>query len=67
MSDQGRKDFSQKIHEKAKPESQKTFGEKTKEKASNAADSVSRAVQPNSEKSNTQKAADKLHNDNKTL
>ncbi|CCE90977.1 lipid-binding protein HSP12 TDEL_0C00880 [Torulaspora delbrueckii] len=50
MSDSNRKDFSTKIGESVKPDSQKSYTEAGKEKVTNAADRVAGAVQPESDK-----------------
>lgn len=50
MSDAGRKDFSDKFAEKAKPDSQKSYTEQGKEKVTDAADRVAGAVQPEQDK-----------------
>lgn len=50
MSDANRKDFSTKLQEKAKPDSQKGYVEQGKEKVTDAADRVAGAVQPESDK-----------------
>ncbi|QLL31771.1 hypothetical protein HG536_0B06390 [Torulaspora globosa] len=50
MSDAGRKDFSEKLSEKAKPESQKSYMEQGKEKVTDAADRVAGAIQPEENK-----------------
>lgn len=50
MSDSNRKDFSTKLGEDLKPDSQKGYVEQGKEKVTNAADRVAGAVQPESEK-----------------
>lgn len=50
MSDAGRKDFSQKISEGVKPDSQKSYVEQGKEKVTDAADRVAGAVQPEKDK-----------------
>jgi len=58
MSDLGRKDLSDKVHDSVKPDSQKSLTEQAGDKLSGAADSVGQSVQPNQEKSHSQKAAD---------
>lgn len=58
MSDAGRKDFTDKIHEAIKPEAQKPATEKIGESITNAADNIAGAVQPESEKGVFQKAHD---------
>lgn len=50
MSDAGRKDFSEKLSEKAKPDSQKSYMEQGKEKVTDAADRVAGAMQPEEDK-----------------
>ncbi|QLQ79285.1 hypothetical protein HG537_0B06330 [Torulaspora globosa] len=50
MSDAGRKDFSEKLSEKAKPDSQKSYMEQGKEKVTDAADRVAGAMQPEQDK-----------------
>lgn len=60
MSDSGRKDFSQRLAEKATPDENKTAGERVKENVTDAVDKVKGAVTPNTTKSLPQQAADKL-------
>ncbi|ODV59364.1 lipid-binding protein HSP12 ASCRUDRAFT_77108, partial [Ascoidea rubescens DSM 1968] len=62
MSDFGRKNFTQKASEAVKPNSEKTYAEQTKEKATGLADSIGKTVQPESQKSYGQKASDTLGN-----
>lgn len=58
MSDAGRKDFSDKVSEGLKPDSQKSYMEQGKEKVTNAADRAAAAVTPEENKSGTQGVAD---------
>lgn len=58
MSDAGRKNFSDKIDEHLKPDSEKTTGERFNESVTNAADQVAAAITPESQKSATQQAGD---------
>lgn len=60
MSDPSRKDFSTQVSEKLTPETQKSTGEKIKEKLTDMTDDVKRVFTPNSEKSLTQQAADSV-------
>lgn len=59
MSDSNRKDFTSQISEKVTPDSQKTTGEKIKEKVTGVTDRVKSAVTPDSQKSVPQQMADK--------
>lgn len=58
MSDNFRKDFSDKAAEAIKPESNKGVFEKAGESITNAADSIAGSLQPNSEKGVFQRGAD---------
>lgn len=58
MSDFGRKDFSDKVAETVKPDSQKSTLEKAGESVTDAFDSAGSKVQPNSDKGVFQKGAD---------
>lgn len=58
MSDQGRKDISQKVGEAVKPDSQKSYYEKTKGFVGDKADKVAGAVQPEEKKGVVQGASD---------
>ena len=60
MSDTGRKNVSTQIAEKVTPQENKTMGEKVKESVTGAVDRVKGAVTPNSEKSVSQQATDKV-------
>jgi len=60
MSDLGRKDFGDKVHDSVKPDSQKSMTEQAGDKLSGAADSIGKTVQPEGQKSGTQKAGDTL-------
>ncbi|KAF5095786.1 hypothetical protein D0Z00_003013 [Geotrichum galactomycetum] len=61
MSDDLRKDFSDKVAEKIKPESQKTTGEKLTENITNTLDNAAGKIQPDENKGNLQRAADETH------
>ena len=63
MSDSNRKDFSTKIGESVKPDSQKSYTEAGKEKVTNAADRVAGAVQPESDKGVAQGVHDSAKKD----
>ncbi|PSK53904.1 heat shock protein 9/12-like protein [Elsinoe australis] len=73
MSEAGRKDFSDKLQEKATPQSSKSTTDKVSEGVTDTADKAARAVQPDSQKSGTQETADKLgrskdeHTDSKPI
>ncbi|KAF5097859.1 hypothetical protein D0Z03_001326 [Geotrichum reessii] len=58
MSDNFRKDFSDKAAEAVKPESNKGVFEKAGEKITNAADTIAGSVQPDSDKGVFQRGAD---------
>lgn len=58
MSDAGRKDFSDKVSEGLKPDSQKSYLEQGKEKVTDAADRAAAAVTPEHEKGTAQGATD---------
>jgi len=58
MSDMGRKDLGDKVHDSVKPDSQKGLAEQAGDKLSGATDSVSKTLQPEDSKSGTQKTAD---------
>lgn len=58
MSDAGRKGFSDKLSEGAKPQSEKSYGEQAKEFVTDQYDKLAGKAQPNEEKSTTQRAAD---------
>lgn len=60
MSNQGRKDFSDKIHDSVKPDSQKSTWEKTTEAVSNQYDKAASYVQPEEDKGVFQKMSDTL-------
>lgn len=62
MSDDHRKDFSQKAKEDMIPDSSKSTGEKMKEKVTNAYDKVAGKAQPDETKSTSQRAYDNAHN-----
>lgn len=57
MSDLGRQSFTDKATAAAKPDSQKSVLEKAGDYVKGAADSVASAVQPQEEKSTTQKVS----------
>ncbi|CDO55792.1 hypothetical protein DV113_000283 [Geotrichum candidum] len=61
MSDDLRKDFSDKVAEKIKPDSQKTTGEKLTENITNTLDNAAGKLQPDENKGNLQRAADETH------
>ena len=61
MADINRKPISTQISEKVTPDSQKTFGERVKENITGAIDHVKATLTPNSQKSVTQQATDKVH------
>ncbi|KAK0507365.1 hypothetical protein JMJ35_010403 [Cladonia borealis] len=58
MSDEARKDFTSKAQEKLTPESEKSTLDKAKEGVTNAGDQVAGAVQPEDDKSLSQKVSD---------
>ncbi|SAM71505.1 related to HSP12 - heat shock protein [Ustilago sp. UG-2017a] len=62
MSDAGRQDFTDKASSAIKPDSQKSFGEKTKENLDKAAGTV----QPDSTKSDSQKMGDRVSGSDKS-
>ncbi|KAF5102623.1 hypothetical protein D0Z00_000333 [Geotrichum galactomycetum] len=62
MSDNFRKDFSDKAAEAIKPDSQKGVFEKAGESVTNAADSLAGSAQPNSDKGFFQRGADHAGN-----
>ena len=62
MSDNFRKDFSDKAAESVKPDSNKGVFEKAGESITNAADSVAGSVQPDSNKGFFQSGADSASN-----
>ncbi|EIW68608.1 hypothetical protein TREMEDRAFT_57155 [Tremella mesenterica DSM 1558] len=64
MSDAGRQDFTDKIGDAVKPNSEKTYLEQAQDTIKGALDSVASAVQPQKEKSTTQKVGDALTGDN---
>ncbi|CAG7849009.1 SubName: Full=Uncharacterized protein {ECO:0000313/EMBL:CCA67377.1} [Serendipita indica DSM 11827] len=67
MSQPGRQDFSDKVHNAVKPDSQKTFTEHIGDMAQGKADSGLSTLQPQQDKSMGQKAGDALsgqHNHN---
>ncbi|KAI5273652.1 hypothetical protein E4T47_03211 [Aureobasidium subglaciale] len=59
MSDQGRESFTDKVSKTVMPDSQKSTGDKYKDKASGGMDSAAGSMQPDSTKSDSQKAGDK--------
>ena len=61
MADINRKPISTQISEKVTPDSQKTFGERVKESVTGAIDHAKAVLTPNSQKSVTQQATDKVH------
>lgn len=63
MSDEHRKDFTQRAREDIIPDSDKSTGEKVKEKVTNAYDKVAGKVQPDETKSTSQRIYDNSHND----
>ncbi|ODV95701.1 hypothetical protein PACTADRAFT_34252 [Pachysolen tannophilus NRRL Y-2460] len=58
MSDTGRKNLSDKVTESVKPDSEKTYVEKAKEKATDAYDTIAKEVQPDNNKSFGQTVGD---------
>jgi F0F1-type ATP synthase membrane subunit b/b' len=56
-----RKDFSDKVAEKVKSDSQKTTGEKLTENITDSLDNAAAKLQPDEDKGNMQRAADKTH------
>lgn len=60
MSDLGRKDFTDKVSESVKPNSEKSYVEKAKESVTDGADKLGKHAQPQSEKSYAQQAGDAL-------
>ncbi|CCE66189.1 hypothetical protein TPHA_0P00310 [Tetrapisispora phaffii CBS 4417] len=58
MSDQGRKNFSEQIHEEFKPDSQKSYAEQGKEYISGTADKLQGKMTPNEDKGLAQGAHD---------
>lgn len=58
MTDAGRKDFSDKLAETVKPDSNKGAFEKAGESITNTADSVAGSLQPNEDKGFLQRGAD---------
>ncbi|PVF96973.1 hypothetical protein CPB86DRAFT_786458 [Serendipita vermifera] len=58
MSQPGRQDFSDKVHNAAKPDSQKGFGEHIGDMVSGKTDSAMSTLQPQGDKSTTQKMGD---------
>ena len=63
MADNNRKPISTQVTERLTPESHKTTGEKIKETLTNVIDKVKGAVTPDSEKSLSQQAADKVRSE----
>ena len=63
MADNNRKSITTQVSERLTPESHKTTGEKIKEKFTNMVDKVKSVVTPDSEKSLSQQAADKVRSD----
>ncbi|SCV99966.1 LAFE_0B06458g1_1 [Lachancea fermentati] len=61
MSDAGRKDFSDKIQEKVKPDSEKGYVEKGKEYVTDAADKAAGKLQPEENKGVFQGVSDSAH------
>lgn len=59
MSDEGRESFTDKVSKTVMPDSQKSTGDKYKDKASGGMDSAASSMQPDSTKSDSQKAGDK--------
>jgi len=73
MSDTGRKGLGEQVSEKVTPDSQKSFTDKASENLSGTYDKAAGALQPDDEKSTTQKigdstrsGADDAQNDGKT-
>ncbi|CAG7853934.1 SubName: Full=Uncharacterized protein {ECO:0000313/EMBL:CCA67134.1} [Serendipita indica DSM 11827] len=67
MSQTGRQDFTDKVHNAVKPDSQKTFGEQTADWTKGKADTAASTFQPQGNKSTTQKVGDAVsgnHNHN---
>lgn len=60
MSDQGRKNFTDKVSESVTPDSQKSTWDKATETATDAYDKVAKTVQPEEEKGIFQKIGDTL-------
>jgi hypothetical protein len=60
MSDPNRKNISTQISEQVTPEEQKTTGEKIKETVTDVTDRVKAMLTPDSQKSVTQQASDKV-------
>lgn len=60
MSDEGRKNFTDKVAESAKPEGDKSLWDKTTEAVTDAYDKVAASLQPEEDKSLSQKVGDKL-------
>ncbi|KAF2404586.1 hypothetical protein EJ06DRAFT_470162 [Trichodelitschia bisporula] len=60
MSEAGRKDFTTQAKEKATPDSQKSVLDQTAETATGAYDRAAGALQPESEKSTSQKLGDSV-------
>jgi len=58
MSDNLRKGLGEQVGEKVTPDSQKSYGQIAQEKVTGAADQVAGAIQPEGEKSTTQKLGD---------
>lgn len=55
-----RKDFSDKVEEKIKPDADKGIFEKAKEKITDDADAVGKDIQKDTDRSGLQKAKDKI-------
>lgn len=64
MSDQGRKDFSDKINESVKPDSQKSTWDKTTEAVSDKYDQAASHLQPEEDKGVFQKISDSITGNN---
>ncbi|GAO47807.1 hypothetical protein G7K_2005-t1 [Saitoella complicata NRRL Y-17804] len=64
MSDFGRKDLTEQVHDKVKPDSQKSYLEQAGDALSGAYDRVAAAVVPAENKSTSQSAADSLRGTN---
>lgn len=58
MSDKGRKSFSKKMEEDTTPQEQKSMGERAKESVTNAYDKMASKMEPESDKSMSQKMHD---------
>lgn len=61
MADKGRKSFTKKAEENAIPQSEKSMGQRTKEQMTDSYDKMASKMQPESQKSYTQKLHDDTH------